>query len=99
MLIYGINPVFEALRTGRVKELRVVARAAGRVAELIDAAERAGVPVRRVAAADLDRASRGGVHQGVMAQLVEAAQYDIADLVDASSDAPLIVVLDGIEDP
>ena len=99
MLIYGINPVFEALRAGRVKELRVVARASGRVVELIAAAERAGVPVRRVAAADLDRASRGGVHQGVVAQLEEAAQYDIADLVDASSDAPLIVVLDGIEDP
>jgi 23S rRNA (guanosine2251-2'-O)-methyltransferase len=99
MLIYGINPVFEALRAGRVKELRVVARAAGRVAELVDAAERAGVPVRRVAAADLDRASRGGVHQGVVAQLEEAAHYDIADLIDASSEAPLIVVLDGIEDP
>ena len=99
MLIYGINPVFEALRAGRVKELRVVARAAGRVAELVDAAERAGIAVRRVAAADLDRASRGGVHQGVVAQLEEAAHYDIADLIDASSDAPLIVVLDGIEDP
>jgi 23S rRNA (guanosine2251-2'-O)-methyltransferase len=99
MLIYGINPVFEALRAGRVKELRVIARAGGRVADLIDAAERAGVPVRRVGAGDLDRAARGGVHQGVLARLEDAAQYDIADLVDASSQAPLIVVLDGIEDP
>src|SRR5262245_41799715 len=81
MLIYGLNPVFEALRAGRVKELRVVARGAGRVADLIGAAERAGIPVRRVAAAELDRASRGGVHQGVVAQLEEAEQYDIADLV------------------
>jgi len=99
MLIYGINPVFEALRAGRVKELRVVARGAVRVAELIAAAERAGIPVRRVVAAELDRASRGGVHQGVVAQLEEATQYDIADLVDASAEAALIVVLDGIEDP
>ena len=99
MLIYGINPVFEALRAGRVKELRVVARAGGRVAELIDAAERAGVPVRRVGAGDLDRAARGGVHQGVLAQLEDAVRYDITDLVDDSSRAPLIVVLDGVEDP
>ena len=99
MLIYGINPVLEALRTGRVKELRVAARAGGRVADLIDAAERAGVPVRRVGAGDLDRAARGGVHQGVLARLEDAVQYDIADLVDASSPAPLIVVLDGVEDP
>lgn len=99
MLIYGINPVLEALRAGRVKELRVVARAGGRVADLIVAAERAGVPVRRVGAADLDRAARGGVHQGVLAHLADAARYDIADLVDDSSRTPLIVVLDGVEDP
>ena len=99
MLIYGINPVLEALRAGRVKELRVVARAGGRVAELIDAAERAGVPVRRVGAGDLDRAARGGVHQGVLADLEDRPQYDIADLIDGSSHPPLIVVLDGIEDP
>ena len=35
MLIYGINPVLEALRAGRVKELRIVARAEGRVADLV----------------------------------------------------------------
>ena len=99
MLIYGINPVLEALRAGRVRELRVVARAEGRVADLVHAAERAGVPVRRVGAADLDRAARGGVHQGVLAHLEDAQRYDIADLVDASSRPPLIVVLDGIEDP
>ena len=99
MVIYGINPVLEALRAGRVKELRVVARGEGRVADLVRAAERAGVPVRRVGAADLDRGARGGVHQGVVAHLEDAARYDIADLVDASSRPPLIVVLDGIEDP
>ena len=99
MLIYGINPVREALRAGRVKELRVAARTVGRVAELIAAAERGGVQVRHVGAAELDRASRGGVHQGVIAQLADTAPYDIADLLDASLDTPLLVVLDGIEDP
>ena len=99
MLIYGINPVLEALRAGRVKELRVAARAGGRLADLIQAAERAGLQIRRVGPAELDRASRGGVHQGVIAQLKDAAPYDIADLVASSREAPLIVVLDGIEDP
>ncbi len=99
MLIYGINPVLEALRAGRVKELRVAARAGGRLAELVQAAERAGLLIRRVGPAELDRASRGGVHQGVIAHLEDAARYDIADLIASSRDAPLIVVLDGIEDP
>jgi 23S rRNA (guanosine2251-2'-O)-methyltransferase len=99
MLIYGINPVLEALRAGRVRELRVAGRTGGRVAGLIEAAERAGLPVRRVDAADLDRLARGGAHQGIAAQLADAAQYDVADLVRSSQEAPLIVVLDGIEDP
>ena len=49
MLIYGINPVLEALRAGRVRALRVAARADERVARSsrAGAAER-GVPVRRV---------------------------------------------------
>jgi 23S rRNA (guanosine2251-2'-O)-methyltransferase len=99
MVIYGINPVLEALRAGRVKELRIDGRAGGRAAGLIEAAERAGVPVRRVSGGELDRVSRGGVHQGVLAHIEDAARYAIADLVAASRGAPLIVVLDGIEDP
>jgi 23S rRNA (guanosine2251-2'-O)-methyltransferase len=99
LVIYGVNPVREALRAGRVRELRVAERAAGRVAELITAAERAGVAVRRVSAAELDRAARGGVHQGVAAQLDAAQALDIAELVRGARAAPLLVVLDGIEDP
>jgi 23S rRNA (guanosine2251-2'-O)-methyltransferase len=99
LVIYGVNPVREALRAGRVRELRVAERAAGRIAELITAAERAGVAVRRVSAAELDRAARGGVHQGVAAQLDAAQAPDIAELVRGARAAPLLVVLDGIEDP
>jgi 23S rRNA (guanosine2251-2'-O)-methyltransferase len=99
MLIYGINPVLEALRAGRVTALRVGTRPGGRVSELVDAAERVGLAVRRVADAELDRLSRGGVHQGVIAQVADRVLYDIADLVEPAVARPLIVVLDGIEDP
>lgn len=100
MLIYGINTVSEALRAGRVRELRVSERASGRAGELVAEATRSGVTVRRVQAADLDRAARGGVHQGVVADVEEARDYSIADLVRGAGDeAPLLVVLDGIEDP
>ena len=99
MLIYGINPVLEALRTGRVRELRVADRAGGRVTEILRAAEREGIAVRRVTASELDRAARGGVHQGVVADLEAARAFNVADLVAGASGPPLIVVLDGIEDP
>ncbi len=98
-MIYGINAVAEAIRAGLVRELRVVERAGGRVAETVAAAQRAGIAVRRVQAADLDRAAKGGVHQGVIADVEESRDYGVSDLVMGASGAPLLVVLDGIEDP
>lgn len=99
MLIYGINSVLEALRAGRVRELRVSDRVGGRIGDAIGAAERAGVDVRRVSASELDRAARGGVHQGVVAEVQDARAYDIAELVSGAAGVPLLVVLDGVEDP
>lgn len=99
MLIYGINPVMEALRTGRVREVRVSERAGGRAAEVVAAASRAGVPTRRAQAHDLDRLAKGGVHQGVVADVEDARDYSVQDLVQGAAAAPLLVVLDGIEDP
>ena len=99
MLIYGINPVLEALRAGRVKELRVSDRAGGRVIEAIKSADRDRVTVRRVPPGELDRLTHGGVHQGIAAELLPIDRYDVGDLVRGAHDTPLIVVLDGIEDP
>lgn len=99
MIIYGINPVLEALRAGRVKELRVGGRADGRLRQLLALAGERKVRVRRVPADVLDRESKRGVHQGVVADIAQAADYSIEELVRGASNSPLIVVLDGIEDP
>jgi 23S rRNA (guanosine2251-2'-O)-methyltransferase len=99
VVIYGINPVIEALRAGRVEEVRVSDREGARLRDVIRIAEREHVPVRRVSSGDLDRAARGGVHQGIVAKLRGAQQYDVADLIASASGPPLIVVLDGVEDP
>src|SRR5512135_1181444 len=99
MVIYGINPVVEALRAGRVAALRVSARGGERIAAIVLEASRLGIDVRRVAPAELDRAARGGVHQGVIADVRDQAAYSIEELVAAAAGPPLLVVLDGIEDP
>jgi 23S rRNA (guanosine2251-2'-O)-methyltransferase len=99
VIIYGINPVLEALRVGRVAEVRVADRAGASVREVVKVAEREHVAVRFVRAGDLDRAAGGGVHQGVVATVREANACTVQDLVRGARDAPLIVVLDGIEDP
>lgn len=99
MIIYGLNPVIEALRAGRVREIRVADRHDRRMRQIVDLAATAGVPVRRAEPSDLDRAARGGRHQGIVAEIDDARDYDIAELVSAASGPPLLVVLDGVEDP
>ena len=100
MIIFGINPVLEALRAGRVRQLRVGGRADRRIEEALALARASHVHVVRVEAQALDRAARGGAHQGIVAELSPSRDYRVHDLVAAAApDAPLIVVLDAIEDP
>jgi 23S rRNA (guanosine2251-2'-O)-methyltransferase len=99
VIIYGINPVLEALRAGRVKELRVGDRADDRLKQLLALAGERGVRVKRVPADALERESRRGVHQGVVAEVEQAASYSIEEIVRGASEPPLLVVLDGVEDP
>jgi 23S rRNA (guanosine2251-2'-O)-methyltransferase len=100
MIVYGINPVLEALRAGRVTAIRVGARSGGRMREVLTLAEERGIRVQQVEPGLLERLSRGGVHQGVVADVDETARdYSVAELVRGAAGVPLIVVLDGIEDP
>ena len=100
MIIYGINPVLEALKTGRVKRVRVSARSDKRMDSVIALAKQKGVPIERLDPQAIERAARGAVHQGVVAELDAPRDHSIRDIVEAAApDPPLIVVLDGIEDP
>lgn len=99
MLVYGIHPVREALERGRVTRLRTAERSDRRVGAVLALAAARGVPVERVPEAVLDRLARGGVHQGVVADLVAPREYTPLELVREAAGAPLLVVLDGIEDP
>ena len=100
MLIYGINAVLEALRAGRATAIRVSSRADDRVAAVVRLAEARGVSVRRVPPADLDRETRGASHQGVAADVRPGGPLTVEDLVArGGTAAPLVVVLDGVEDP
>jgi 23S rRNA (guanosine2251-2'-O)-methyltransferase len=99
MLIYGVNPVIEALRAGRVSVVRLLDGPRGRHGDIRALAHAQGVPVQEASIAELDRASRGGVHQGVAAELVTPPSWSVEALVAGAPHAALLVVLDGIEDP
>ena len=100
MIIYGVNPVLEALRAGRVKRLRIATRTDKRIDEAVAMARAKNVAVERVDAQALDRAAHGGVHQGIVADIEGVRDHSIEELVAAASpETPLLVVLDGVEDP
>src|SRR5215469_12495551 len=97
MIVSGIHPVTEALRSKRPLERLLVAQGAGgpRLQEIIDLARRQSVPVRFEPRASLDRLAGTPAHQGVVA-LGAAKKYTELEAVAAGG---LVVVLDGIEDP
>jgi 23S rRNA (guanosine2251-2'-O)-methyltransferase len=98
-LIYGINPVVEALKSRRVSRL-VHERGAGpRVDDIVRRAHELRIAIETVDRRMLDKLTRGGLHQGIAAELQSLPAYTVEDLVAAAEGAPLIVVLDGIEDP
>ena len=100
MRIYGINPVMEALRAGRVTAIRVSARGDDRLSQLVAQAEKQGIPIRRANPDELDRFANKGAHQGVVADVRDQTDHlSVEDLVVGAHGAPLIVVLDSIEDP
>jgi 23S rRNA (guanosine2251-2'-O)-methyltransferase len=107
--LYGVAPVLEALRAGqRAIERITIAEGArhSRLRELIELARRANVPVHFAPRVELVRlAGADANHQGVVAGVAAARYTDADDLLDAlaarvgTDDPPLVVVLDGVEDP
>lgn len=106
--IYGLIPVLEVLRAGR-RALESVTVAEGarhdRMGELLHLAKQARVPVHRVPRISLDRTEGAINHQGVIARVAAARYRDADELLDAlavkvqNNDAPLVLGLDGVEDP
>jgi 23S rRNA (guanosine2251-2'-O)-methyltransferase len=99
VIIYGINPVLEALRAGHVRSVRVAHRHDRRLAELLEVARKSAASVEQVEAGELDRLSRGAVHQGVVAEVEAARNWSIGEVLAAAPGPALVVVLDGVEDP
>lgn len=98
-LIYGIHAVAESLKARRVSRLMHERGAGPRVDEIVARAHALRMPVETLDRRALDKLTRGGVHQGIAAELQPLAAYTVEELVQEADGPPLIVVLDGIEDP
>jgi 23S rRNA (guanosine2251-2'-O)-methyltransferase len=99
VIIYGIHPVLEAIKSGRAREIWVAQRADDRLQRLLEEAARRSVRVRFVTRDELDAAAKRGAHQGVVADVEQRTEALLEDLADTANGPPLIVVLDEVEDP
>lgn len=104
-LLYGINPVMEALKAGR-RQVRELVLASGRRDRRVDELERLarekGVPVKRVDAEALDGLCGHGQHQGAALDagaLPGVAPDDLIRAANKKGEEPFLVLLDSIEDP
>ncbi len=100
MIIYGLNPVLEALRSQpeRIHYIAVSREHGSKLQRVIAEAAKAGVVVRHVGAEQVDRLAPGGVHNGIVADL-SAGGYADFDEVIARDSTTFVLLLDGITDP
>jgi len=97
--IYGIHAVSESLKARRVSRLMHERGAGPRVDALVARAHELRIPIETLDRRALEKMTRGGVHQGVAAELQPLPAYTVEELVREAQGPPLVVVLDGIEDP
>lgn len=97
-LIFGRNPVKEALKAQRVKTVYVQDSFSDRT--ILDLVKLQHVELKKVSIGELN-AKTTGVHQGVMAEIKPYEYLDLNELIRRSKNkkVPIIVLLDGINDP
>jgi 23S rRNA (guanosine2251-2'-O)-methyltransferase len=102
-IVYGRNSVLELLKAGKrtVNKLMVSQTARGTViSEIVFLAKQKGIAVHTVPPEKFDKYSQRP--QGVAVEVSPTEYIEIEDLIKQStqsSSKPLIVILDGIEDP
>jgi len=100
VIIYGVNPVLEAIRSHaeRIRYIGVAREETARHQRLVGEAKRAGVSVRNLAIDQIDRLAGRGVHNGVVAEVSETAYADFDDIV-ANEATNFVLILDSLTDP
>ena len=101
-VIFGRNPVIEALKSGREIEKVVMTSSDGSAAKILAMAKERGIPVVRGEKRYLDKLADGGAHQGVCAFVASYGYKEIDDALkkaELAGEEPFLIILDNIEDP
>ena len=100
MIIYGVNPVLEAIRSNpdRITYIATARSSGAKVDKVVSEARKAGLAVRIVSPTEINRLAGGGVHNGIVAE-VSQGKYADFDEVIAAEETRFVLILDGITDP
>jgi len=100
VIIYGLNPVIEAIRSDprRVRYIGVSREHGGKLQQAIADAKKAGVSVRQMDAEQIDRLASRGVHNGIVAEVTGGGYADFDEILSREA-TKFILILDGITDP
>jgi 23S rRNA (guanosine2251-2'-O)-methyltransferase len=101
--VYGVHPVREALRTGRVQALFVLEGDSGpSLKQIMEAAQEANIQAIPRARQALDALTDNAVHQGAVAITGEYPYAELDEILRVAEKAgvpPLVLVLDSVQDP
>lgn len=101
-VIFGRNPVIEALKSGREIEKVMMTSTDGSAAKIMAMAKEKGIPVARAEKRYLDKLAGGAAHQGVCAFTAAYSYKNFDDALKKAEEAgeePFLIILDNIEDP
>ena len=101
-ILYGRNPVLEALRAGRPARKLVLAsgvRDEPRLREILEDAALRGIPVEETSRRRLDDIAHTEHHQGIAGYFHARPPLHLDQLLEAMRAPGLLLVLDGIQDP
>ncbi|MBE9535565.1 MAG: 23S rRNA (guanosine(2251)-2'-O)-methyltransferase RlmB [Proteobacteria bacterium] len=103
-IVFGINPVREAIRSSpdEVERVFYCEHPKGEAQRLVNDAKKCHIKTSREEKKYLDKLTGEPKHQGVAALISDFSYSDLHDILDVckgSDDAAFILVLDGIQDP
>lgn len=97
-LLYGVNPVAEALQNGRRRFEKAFVSEAFKHDNLLQALKSKGVEIVRSRTDQLNQMVAGAAHQGLVVQ-TKGFPYSYFEDLDFDADPQIILALDSVQDP
>ena len=102
-VIFGRNPVMEAIKSGKeIEKIYISKTAKGNISKIINLAKEAGIVVSTTDNETLSKLAGSQNHQGIVALSAVYQYFEVEDLLEYAEqkkEKPFLLILDEITDP